>query len=588
ADGHASGWVITDETKTGADGLTVRLGADDQSAAGRFVNLEGKPVAGVKVQLIGLCAPRPGTTDLAGMMAEIKAKGIGLKVEREHVNGFEGSWIGRDVGRLFPPVTTGADGRFVLSGVGPERVAVLRVSGPGVESRNIRLVTRATETLTVAEWEKGQAKPGLPGPGGTAMTYVGTGADVALAPGRTVTGVVKDKGTGKPLAGCLVETEKLANEIVSGRYELRAVTDADGKYTLTGLPLGRGNELRASPAAGRPYLMQLRSVPVPEGFNPAAVDFELVRGVALDVKAMDAVSGKAIAGRFDYFLFLDDPIYRTIPGLTMPHGEESQAKDGSIRLIVPATNGLIAFRSVADEYPIAVGAEQFKDRSRGVLIQTAPHLCHATNYNLLQAVEVKPGDQAKSVTLKLERGRSVKGRVLDPYGKPLAGCLVRGLKSSKTVFGLWEREPMKSAEFEARDIGSGKPRAVAFIHKERKLAGTVRVNGGEKEAVEVRLAPWATLRGRLVDADGKPMVDVRLGFVQSLEDPDPVGAGDLPGRDAKTDADGRFTLSGFAPGVRYSLAAIGNSRIYATFGRDLQFEAGEAKDLGDVVGKMGE
>jgi protocatechuate 3,4-dioxygenase beta subunit len=284
-------------------------------------------------------------------------------------------------------------------------------------------------------------------------------------------------------------------------------------------------------------------------------------------------------------VFLDDPIYRKVPGFTMPFSGETEAKDGTVQMVVPATTGMIAFRALADEYPVAVGAEQFKDRSRGVLIQTAPHICHATNFNLLQAVEVKEGDQAKSVTLKLDRGKSVKGRVLDPDGKPLAGCLVRGLKSSKSVFGLWEREPMKSAEFEATDIVTGSPRAVAFIHKERKLAGTVRVIGNEKDTVEVKLAPWATISGRLVDADGKPMADVRLGFTQSLEDTDPAGTGDLPDRDAKTDADGRFTLSGFAPGVRYNLAAIGNARIYATFGRDLQFKAGEQKDLGEVIGK---
>ncbi|HVK10754.1 MAG TPA: carboxypeptidase-like regulatory domain-containing protein, partial [Gemmataceae bacterium] len=481
ADGHAVGWAVTDAKMADAANLTVRLPAD-KPLIGRFVSLEGKPIAGLTVQLEGLMRPRAGQADLAALVTELKAKGVGYPVERDHVEGFEGSWIGRDLGSLFPAVTSGQDGKFSIPAIGAERLTVLRITGPGVENKTVRVVTRDAESMTVPEWDRDRPAPGIPAP--TTMTYLGQGADIPLAPGRTVTGVVKDAATGKPIPDCQVATEKLANQNVHGRFDWRAVTDRDGKYTLTGLPFGKGNVLRAAPPAGQPYLMQVRDVPAPEGFNPSPLDFELARGVTLEVKAVDAATGKGVAGRFEYFVFLEDAVSRKVPGFTMPVSGENESKDGTVHLVVPATRGMIAFRATADEYPIAVGAEQFKDRSRGVLIQTAPHLCHATNFNMLQAVEVKPGDQAKSVTLKLERGRSVKGRVLDPYGKPLAGCLVRGLKSSKTVFGLWEPEPMKSAEFEARDIGSGKPRAVAFIHKERKLAGTVRVNGGEKEAVE--------------------------------------------------------------------------------------------------------
>ena len=585
-EGLAVGWGVTDEMKSGAADMTIRLPADNKPLTGRFVNLEGKPIAGVKVQLNGLMRPREGKSDLAALVAELKAKGVGYPVERTHVEGFEGTWIGRDLGSLFPNVTSGADGKFTMHGIGADRLVVLRIGGPGVESKTVRVFTREAETMTLPEWDR--EPPGLGMPSPTMMSYLGQGTDIALAPGRTVTGVIKDAATGKPIAGCQIATEKLANQNVHSRHEYQAVSDKDGKYTLTGLPLAKGNILRAAPPAGQPYLMQLRNVPVPEGFNPAPLDFELVRGVVLDVKAVDAVSGKAVPGRFDYFIFLDDPTYRKIPGFTMPSGMETEARDGSQRLIVPATNGMIAFRGLTDDYPVGVGVDQFKDRARGVLIQTAPHLCHGTNYNLLQAVEIKDGEQVKSVTLKLDRGKSVKGRVLGPDGKPLAGALVRGLKSSAAVFGRWEAEPMKSAEFEVQGLGPDKPRAVAFVHKERKLAGAARVTGHEKDAIEVKLVPWATVSGRLVDGDGKPMPDIRLGFVQRLEETDAAGAGDLPDYEVRTDANGRFTLSGFAPGVRYHLAALGHARIIATIGKDLQFKAGESRDLGDLIGKRGE
>ena len=135
-------------------------------------------------------------------------------------------------------------------------------------------------------------------------------------------------------------------------------------------------------------------------------------------------------------------------------------------------------------------------------------------------------------------------------------------------------------------VNPKEPRALVFIHQEKKLVGVVRVSGNEKDPAEVKVGPWATLRGRLVNADGKPMADVKLSFLQSIEEADPQGVGDLPdGREIRTDANGRFELSGFAPGLRYNLAALSSTRIIARIGQDMQFMVGEEKDLGDVTAR---
>jgi hypothetical protein len=335
--------------------------------------------------------------------------------------------------------------------------------------------------------------------------------------------------------------------------------------------------------------MRTKEVPVPAGFNPAPLDFELARGVVLTVKVMDANTGQPVPGYVEYFTFPDNPIFKEFKGYAAADRQERPAKDAKFRLVVPAGPGLIAFRAEAKSYPVAVGADRFKDRMRGGLINTVPSLCHPINFSVLTPVEPKADAQTAEVTIALRAGKTVRGTVLDPDDKPLAGAIARGLKSSPAVFGPWEPEPLKGAEFEAVSLDPAKPRMVVFVHKEKKLAGAVRVRGDEKGPVEVKLGPWATITGRLVDADGKPLADIRLGFVQNIDEADPTGVGDLPGREVRTGKGGRFTLAGFAPGLRYNLTAMNSARILARIGKDgLQFTAGEEKDVGDVVAKVGE
>jgi hypothetical protein len=420
------------------------------------------------------------------------------------------------------------------------------------------------------------------------MTFVGNGFDYSLAPGRTVNGVVKDKATGKPIAGAIILSEKTAGNPVSGRHEFRAVADHEGKYALHGLPLGRGNVLMASAPDRQPYLMQSVPAPVPEGFNPAPLDFELTLGVEVTGRATDAATGDPVPGNVEYFTFPDNPAYKELKGLALG-GSYRVDREGKFRLVVPPGPGIIAFRATVDRYPVAVGREQFKEKMDGSFIGTVPHLCHPPNYSVLLGIEPKAGVRSVETNIKLTSGKTAKGRVIGPDDKPLIGALACGLKSSPNVFGPWETAPLKEADFEAICIDPKKPRTLVFIHEAKKLAGSVRVTGEEKGPVEAKLQPWASIAGRLVDADGKPQPDIKLSFVQDIDEQDPSTVGSLPKHEFRTDKNGRFTLIGFVPGIRYNLVAIGGNRVLANIGgRHLQFKSGEEKNVGDVTLKPDE
>src|SRR5205085_2678797 len=56
------------------------------------------------------------------------------------------------------------------------------------------------------------------------------------------------------------------------------------------------------------------------------------------------------------------------------------------------------------------------------------------------------------------------------------------------------------------------PRTVLFLHPGLKLAGKRTLRGDETPPVTVQLGPWASVRGRAVDADGQPIAKMKLGF----------------------------------------------------------------------------
>jgi hypothetical protein len=68
--------------------------------------------------------------------------------------------------------------------------------------------------------------------------------------------------------------------------------------------------------------------------------------------------------------------------------------------------------------------------------------------------------------------------------------------------------------------------------------------------IDIRLQPWATLTGRLVDEDGKPLarVSVFAHCTIAEQEIEMVRLGSV-----FTDADGKFRLDGLVPNVEYEL-----------------------------------
>ncbi len=229
---------------------------------------------------------------------------------------------------------------------------------------------------------------------------------------------------------------------------------------------------------------------------------------------------------------------------------------------------------------MGVGAERIKEKKMTIGLETIsviPDSIIVNNFHVLAEINPPDGVEEATFELALDPGEVVKGRVVDPEGRPLAGAQPRGLTD---WWGAWGK-PLSTAEFEVTGLAPSDVRQLAFLHPDRRLAGSVILRGKSQGPIDVKLAPWGTITGRLVDEDGQARPGVELGWQDNQKRRVEEGPGSLP-EHVKTDVDGRFRLEGLAPGLKYSLHILGNGGFFGAIFKDLTITADETKDLGDV------
>ena len=168
-------------------------------------------------------------------------------------------------------MTTDGDGRFVLKGIGRERVAEVYVDGvPDKASSLIVVATRLIDKPIVVPGETPEVKKLIAIPCED-LTIYGNQVDVKLAPGRSIDGVISDRSSGLPLSGVAV-IGPWTTRLERAEFDrFHATTDKLGHYRIDGLPLMRGGfispfgRLRNSLISGRKRLSTSAAAPVRSG-----------------------------------------------------------------------------------------------------------------------------------------------------------------------------------------------------------------------------------------------------------------------------------------------------------------------------------
>lgn len=563
---------------------------DDVPIHGEVLNTDGRPIAGALVQAIEIWESPDASLDafehasrLSGVHEtaatnELRALATGIAKSGKRV-------------QYVSPVTSDADGRFTLRGLGRERVTDLLITRDGIESTIVQVRSRSGEKI--------ELNPDSATYRRDASIYPAEFTCI-VGPSVPVVGRVLDSKTGAPLANMSVEAERFKpsedKTVFLMMYGIRDTTNSEGEYRLEGLPLGN-SEIEVQSPAGVPYLPGKVNVTTVIDSNSAKCEIEVAKGVIARGLISDERTGQPLAGQLTYFSLsrnanLDTAMSFRGSGAT-PHWID---ETGRYEIPVLPGEGILAFMaSNADDFVRGSGAEKIDAPSASgsndsfTLFYTEPYLCAPVNFNFLAPLDVSLNDESVTIDLTLSSGFRVRGRVLTSQGESLNNFCIYGTQD----YGLWSWPPISSEEFEISGYLPHEPRRLLFYHPATNLVGEHVLRGRPPEMLNITLAQGATITGRVIDADGIALPGVEIGsshhdshsggtqtFEEQLEY-GPLMVRSENGQ-VRTDAEGRFEFHGIIPGLKYAASVSRGNRHLGSIFHDVTAEPGETKDLGDV------
>jgi RNA polymerase sigma factor (sigma-70 family) len=577
AEGFAFGLANFEEGKA----LIVQL-VRDLPIEGRVIDIQGKPVPGVSVQVNSIMATED--EDLTAWLKAVQEK------QALYVDGVS-TLLTRQLQAqpkppLIPPARTDADGRFRITGIGRERLAELHIEAPTIETARVMARTRPGEVLRFPPWSNTDDR----------ITILGSSFVHVAGPTRPIEGTVTDRDTGKPLADITVMGER---SLSAGSSEsASARTDKQGHYRLVGLPRGREGDIVAlapadlpfygrrraeqgyPPEESLPYVQAQIAVPKQNDQGTITLDIGLKRGTYVTGRVLDKSTDKPVEARVEYYVPFGNPVRKEFTGsrLSSFHQFHPTDRSGKFGLIAYPGPGILGIRAQEDKYVFSVGIEalaKWKDKEGFIVCE--PASLHPLNHHSIVEIDPAKGTSIISKDLFVDPGRVVTVDLVGPDGKPAMGDQIAG----RIGIVHWEKPSVIGPGFRIEGLIPGKVREVAARNDAKRLVGTLLLKGNETSPVRMTLQPWGEITGRLIDADGQPwskgieIHDFRKDLTRAnVVCPEPG-------------SDGQFRIVGLIPGRTYNFL-VGDKKTHFLKGRiiaDVTLKPGEVKDVGDVTPK---
>ena len=568
------------EAKLDGVGKPLRLVHDDQAVTGKILNIEGQPVAGAKLTLLTVSTGRNDTLDQWNAAAtEPQADFYSVRQKTPR------SINGPQLRSLITPAVSDTEGKFKINGIGNGRIAQLLVEGSGITTEKIYVRTEKGEAVKLkAQLSMPQLKD---------LTYHPNDFTLIAAPTAEIRGVVEDAKTGKPIVGATIKSQSRHGEAIWGQDFVRTVTDEQGRYRLTGMPIGKDNRIAIVPPDSKvAYLATSRKAPLTSPDSPLKLDIKLHTGVWLEGRVTDKQSGEGLRGYVDHHVIAHNPNFKLAGSMDVDqrYARTSDA-DGKFRFAILPGPAYVTFLFAgrSQKYARSTHITQ-NDGSRKEIekdmYQTSPHFMTPSSSNAILEIDALE-DGIQKIAIQLDSSGNLLGKVVDSTGKQIKDFSYTGRLAQFN--NAWDVS--KKGKLELVGYDEAKGREVYLQSKDRKLAGYVNLVGKQDAEFVATLQPSGSLKGRLLDDDGQPITNCKLTDYHPHYSSPPLPNNRSHSRVGGhyTDSEGHFEIEGLVAGLEYHLLATRRKNINARpdvrrlFKPTIKLKPGESRDLGDVA-----
>jgi RNA polymerase sigma factor (sigma-70 family) len=551
APGHALGWatfapdggarIDPDATRAEAE---IRL-LPEGTLAGKVIDLQGGPVAGVKIQAKRLTWHKGDTWNV-------------LPLPEDAVT-----------------ATTDKQGRFVFHEVG-------RDLGVHLEIDDLHCAPKELDVNT-----------GEPEKSGHLV--------IGVAPPAVVEGRVVCEDTGEPVANAPLEVDtysKSEEGYTTGGGSVLGKTDARGRFKVSAIP-GSTGFVQVYPPEGQPYLGNSKTFDWPKGAVRLEVEVKLSPGLLLHGKITEAPSGKPVArasvqnadGWAGRVLTGADGSYT----LAVPPGRARLLVAGPTPDYVaqPVGSALVELGKPGGDalyYHAAATVDLKKDDKR-----------KEVSFTLRRGVTLK-GTLVDPDGKPVEHAVMLVGNFRPPWEKALSPVEIhdgrwelRGCDPERTYHVVFLATPDKpQLVLTAEGVGSnGRLMLPMLFGPKVKLGAAVEVSANKagNEPLEVRLKPAGSARLHLVNAQGKPVPELEPSL-ELVVTPGPTFAAALEkgtmaaesvylatnyteAGKKSADPPGTLAVHGLVPGATYRVRQFQQPKVL----KDFTAEAGKTIDV---------
>lgn len=357
----------------------------------------------------------------------------------------------------------------------------------------------------------------------------GSRVDLYLPSGASLAGVVFGPNQ-KAVAGAVVRVE---NEARPWSDAAAVATDASGRFELLGLDPGS-------------YRVVARQTGLALGFvSGVIVEADVETPVEVTLPRAATVTGRLLG-----------PTERPVPG----------------RVLVQELNGLPVSRSVAEMLRAEAGAdgrfrlEGLPPGSHALLVNAPRHAPKRVDFDVVKHGVVDLAD------VSLEVGLTIRGRVRDRAGLPVAGARVRGLGGGPGMARPLECESEADGAFVLAGLQEG---TYELRIEAPGYAPVTKHADAGAEKVDVVLSPGGSITGLVVDEAGRAVEAYNVRANAASERPFEFETEKLV-----TAADGRFVLEDLAEGT-YAVEVTAPERASSVVS-GVKVTAGSSADVGRI------